>query len=149
MANKIITITEDQLRQIIRHEVGEYLQELQNAPRINVVHLHLNEELIGDTGEFLLEAKTYFNRIPNTKYSYRLHKVFGEQKPGHLTHAHIYSRGKEIFAMNVDGTAHDGYHQAIIPYEVADFLRSKGFTVPVGNIIEVVAYHPGLEQLLD
>lgn len=107
---------EQYLKETVRKTLKECLQEIRDEiiiPKIDVVHLFLNHPL--DSREainagFILEAKTCLTPIPNTKYSYRFDIPFGEQRPGNLKHAHVYSKGKEVFAMNIDGTAYDGYH---------------------------------------
>ena len=70
------------------------------------------------------------------KYGYRIDIPFGEQRPGNQKHMHIYVKQNEVFAINVDGTAHDGYHNVKIPDEIAPFIQSKGITLPPNNIIE-------------
>ena len=40
------------------------------------------------------------------------------------------------FAVNIDGTGHDGYHNVKLKSEVADFLRSMGVNIKASNIIE-------------
>lgn len=75
--------------------------------------------------------------IPGIKrYGYRIDIPYGEQRPGHQKHMHIYVKGKELFAINVDGTAHDGYHNVQIPNKIIPFLKDKGITIPQNNIIE-------------
>ena len=75
--------------------------------------------------------------IPGIKrYGYRIDIPYGEQRPGNQKHMHIYVKDKEIFAINVDGTAHDGYHNVKIPEKIIPFLKDKGITIPQNNIIE-------------
>lgn len=91
--------------------------------------------------DVLVEA--YVNkRIPGTKgKTYQVHLPYGEQKPGHLKHIHIYAKnGKELYSVNNDGTAHDGYHGVQIPDDEANFFRSKGFAIPDSNIIECLSF---------
>ena len=85
----------------------------------------------------LSEAKDSFSSIPSLKgYSYRKDKPSGIHSPGNQYHWHIYLRGKECFAVNIDGTGHDGCHNVKIDNELADFLRSKRANIPNTNIIE-------------
>lgn len=99
-----------------------------------------------DNGRFIVEAKSTSGVISGSKYSYRIDRPFGEQKPGNLKHIHILVKGKDLFAMNVDGTAHDGCHKVKIPEDVIDFMTNKGFKVPSDGIIEF--YNAGNSQLL-
>lgn len=89
----------------------------------------------------ILEAKTVFNPIPGVKhYTYRIDKQLGDGGPGRQRHIHIYYNGDELFAINADLSAHDGYHQVKIPNVVVPFLNDKGFPVPANHIIEVVQF---------
>ena len=96
----------------------------------------------------ILEAMVAFNPVPGVKhYSYRIDKQQGEGGPGRQRHIHIFYDGEELFAMNVDSTDHDGYHQVRIPDEITTFLNDKGFPVPPGNLIEFYQI-PGGKQLV-
>lgn len=99
-----------------------------------------------DNSGFIVEAKSTSNIIPGSKYSYRIDRPFGEQKPGNMKHIHILVKGKDMFAMNVDGTAHDGSHNVLIPKDVSDFMKKKGFQVPPSGIIEF--YNAGNSHFL-
>ena len=89
-----------------------------------------------DNSGFIVEAKSTCGEIPGTKYSYRIDRPFGEQKPGNIKHIHILVKGKDMFAMNADGTGHDGCHNVQIPQDVSDFMTKIGFQVPSNGIIE-------------
>lgn len=102
---------------------------------------------------FIVEAKHQFPYIPGTKYTYRIDQPNGEPRPGNLKHIHIFGKNGQLVAMNVDGSAHDGYHQVRIPDDVIPFLQKKGFTLPPENIIEFyiqpIEHNLLLEQLED
>jgi hypothetical protein len=53
-------------------------------------------------------------------------------------HIHVYKKGNHLFAMNIDGTAHDKSHKTRIPNKVADAIRKKHpeFQIPQDNFIE-------------
>lgn len=98
----------------------------------------------------ILEAKVQFEPIPNVKHhTYRIDKQLGVGGPGHQRHIHIFNRGEELFAMNIDGTAHDGYHQVKIPDDIAGFLSQKGFQLPPDNIIEFMQFPSGGKLLVE
>lgn len=102
-----------------------------------------------NTDGFILEAKVVFNQIPGVKhYTYRIDKQQGDGGPGRQRHIHIFYDGKELFALNADSTAHDGYHQVKIPDELVPFLTDKGFTVPDNHIIEMLVQIPSGETLI-
>lgn len=91
-----------------------------------------------DKNGFIVEAKVLYDPVPGlNKYSYRIDKQQGEGGPGRQRHIHIFYNNEELFAMNVDSTAHDGYHQVRIPDELSSFLKKKGFPLPPNNIIEL------------
>lgn len=91
-----------------------------------------------DKSNLILEAKVLFNQIPGVKhYTYRIDPQLGDGGPGRQRHIHLYKNGTEQFAMNVDATSRDGYHQVRIPDDVVPFLQSKGFQIPANNIIEL------------
>ena len=90
-----------------------------------------------DKRGLLLEAKVQYNPVPDVKhYSYRIDKQLGEGGPGRQRHIHIYYKNNELFALNADSTAHDGYHKVKISDELSSFLNGRGFPVPPNNIIE-------------
>jgi hypothetical protein len=73
------------------------------------------------------------------KYSAQLHKAHIPQGQDHL---HIHSKKNQLFALNTDGTAHDGSHGAYIPNKVADAIRQHypDFILPPDNLIESVPF---------
>lgn len=83
------------------------------------------------------------------KYGYRIDIPFGEQRPGNQKHMHIYVKRNELFAINADGTAHDGYHNVKIPDAIAPFIQSKGITLPPNNIIECLSTQRQKSLLLE
>ena len=86
----------------------------------------------------ILELKEIGTKIPGVKhYTYRIDPQQGEGGPGRQRHIHIFYDGELLFAMNLDGTAHDGYHQVKIPDDIVPLLKGKGFTLPNDNIIEL------------
>lgn len=92
-----------------------------------------------NTDGFISEAKTIFNPVPGVKhYTYRIDPQLGEGGPGRQRHIHMYYNGEELFSMNTDATAHDGYHQVKIPDVLNPFLKNKGFNLPSNNIIEML-----------
>lgn len=68
-------------------------------------------------------------------YSAQLH---APHWPDGQKHLHVYARNNQIFALNVDGSAHDKSHQTEIPAKVADGIRQHfpDFAIPANNFIE-------------
>lgn len=52
-------------------------------------------------------------------------------------HYHVLIKGREAFAVNVDGTAHHGSNKGIrVNNTIADFLRGRGVALKSDNILE-------------
>lgn len=68
------------------------------------------------------------------QYSAAHHTV---PEPG-KEHIHVFAKGRAIFALNIDGTAHDNSHGVKIPNKVADAIRThfQKFILPPNNLIE-------------
>ena len=98
----------------------------------------LNESERKELDKLVLEAKDLFKKIPGTDYSYRIDQSRGEPGPGNQRHMHVYQKGKHLFAMNQDGTAHDGCHHVKIDPKLHSFLLKKGFIIPPNGLIEVL-----------
>lgn len=107
-----------------------------------------NESVFNDTPQknfydgkqILLEFQTY-KPIPGTKKSYRIDK---ECSFTHVQkHAHVYAKpngkGKELYAVNLDGSGHDGSKHTMEPYEI-EFFKNLGFTIPDNGVIECRTY---------
>src|SRR5947209_1120940 len=69
------------------------------------------------------------------QYSATLHGA--HTTPG-MKHIHVYAGNNQVFAMNIDGSAHDRSHGTRIPNKVAKALsqRFPDFKPPPNNIIE-------------
>jgi hypothetical protein len=117
---KWIDISE-RMRRTVSLEVDKY-----------VIHLIVHED--SATQQQLEEAKKpislgkhYTGRIDNAH----------DPKTGQ-EHIHVYVKGKELFAMNRDGSAHDRSHKFQIPNVVAKEIARQfpHFTLPADNFIE-------------
>ena|SRR5688572_19833929 len=85
----------------------------------------------------LFEHEIY-NRVPGTTNSYR-------QDPANTNtrtqkHSHVYAKlnggGNELYAVNLDGSGHDGSGGIQIPSVHADHFRSLGYDINTGNVLE-------------
>jgi hypothetical protein len=87
----------------------------------------------------LFEHEVY-KRIPGTQNSFRADP--GNTNTMTLRHSHVYAkqkgRGAELYAVNIDGSGHDGSSGTAISATHADFFRSKGYTIPETNILEIL-----------
>jgi hypothetical protein len=108
-------------------------EEILKVEDLTVVIFYHNE----DTA-FVNEAKTRGNHLIGN-YSYLKHPP--HTSPGDY-HLHVYDGNNEIFAINKNGTAHDGYHGVRIPNKVHNALKQKftNWTFPADKIIESFNY---------
>ena len=86
--------------------------------------------------QVLFEAR-HVGRPLVGQYSAVLHKAHGTAGQDHL---HVFARRNQLFALNVDGTAHDASHGAVIPRRVAQAIQAKfpQFQIPPDGVIEAV-----------
>jgi hypothetical protein len=86
----------------------------------------------------LLFEHEVYKRLPGTQNSFRSDP--GNTNTMTLRHSHVYAklkgRGGELYAVNIDGSGHDGSSGMAIPATHADFFRSKGYAIPETNILE-------------
>ena len=85
----------------------------------------------------LFEHHTY-KAIPGTKNSYRQDAENTNTKT--IQHSHVYAKphggGKELYAVNYNGTGHDGSSGIVIPLNHAVFFRNKGYQIADTNVLE-------------
>lgn len=86
--------------------------------------------------KLLLEYKTYKN-VPGTTKTYRIDPANTNTRT--QKHIHVYYDGKQIYAMNVDGTPHDGCKYRLSKNDLK-FLNSLGFKTPDDGILEMYTY---------
>ncbi|MDD4963627.1 MAG: hypothetical protein PHI11_06890 [Gallionella sp.] len=97
--------------------------------------------------ESISESANY-DRVPKTQMSVR----FDNGKTNKMTkdHAHVFARpngqGKELFAVNIDGSGHDGSSGKAIPRKVGEFLKDKGYAMPLNLVIESMSLSSALED---
>jgi hypothetical protein len=88
--------------------------------------------------EVLLFEHEVYKRIPGTQSSFRSDP--GNTNTMTLRHSHVYAklkgRGGELYAVDIDGSGHDGSSGTAIPASHADFFRSKVYAIPDNNILE-------------
>ena len=94
-------------------------------------------------GELILalEHQTYKN-IPGTVNSYRYDSA--NTTTGTQGHFHVFAKrngkGEQLYAVNMDGSGHDGSSGTTISRKQADYLRSKGVQVPLNLTLESIDY---------
>jgi len=92
------------------------------------------------TEKLLLEYECY-QLIPGTRNSYRQDKINTSTQT--QKHSHIYAKpkgsGKELYAVNIDGSGHDGASGKKIPDDHANYFRSIGYSILPSNILEWIS----------
>ena len=88
-----------------------------------------------------LEHQTY-KIIPGTTLSYRFDPAnTNTRTQGHF---HVFAKrngkGGQLFAVNMDGSGHDGSSGTTISRKQADYLQSKGVQVPLNLTLESIDY---------
>lgn len=98
-----------------------------------------------DTSSFVIESKSKGNYLIGN-YSYMKHPP--HTSPGEY-HIHVYDGQNQIFAINKNGTAHDGYHGVRIPNKVYNALVQKfpEWTFPSNQVIESLNYTYFLKEI--
>lgn len=94
----------------------------------------LLEQYIQNGGKELIVEHQVYKQFGNSKEKiYRIDK--GDGRPGNQTHIHVKTKHGQLFAMNIDGTPHDGC-KAQISKKDMKALTDLGFTVPADGILE-------------
>ena len=88
------------------------------------------------SSELILEFKQYKN-IPGTTKTYRIDAA--NTNTNTQKHIHVYFDGEQLYAINVDGTPHDGSKYKLSKKDQA-FLRDMGFVVPENGILEMYSF---------
>lgn len=74
-------------------------------------------------------------RIPGSVFKVRIDKA--NTNTNVQKHAHIFDlKDNELYSVNFDGSAHDGYDGYEISKTVADYLQKKGFKLNKSRMIE-------------
>ena len=92
----------------------------------------------------VLEFKQY-KSIPGTTKTYRIDAANTNTMT--QKHIHVFYDGEQIYAMNVDGTPHDG-SKCVLSKKDQKFLKDMGFTVPQDGILELYTFKDGSHTLL-
>ncbi len=100
-----------------------------------------------DKSELLLEAKHKGAPLIGT-YSVIKHQPHNPTGDYHL---HVYNGNNQIFAINKNGTAHDGFHGVKIPSKVYNELKKRytDWLLPANKIIESINYTFILENITE
>lgn len=97
-----------------------------------IVEENSDENQLLENRGLIVEYEVYKQFGKSTK-TYRIDK--GDGYPGHQTHIHVYSRSGQLYAMNIDGTSHDG-SKARLSKKDQKTLTDLGFQVPKDGILE-------------
>jgi hypothetical protein len=110
---------------------------MKNILKEYLADLGKNERLLEQVQ--LFEHETY-KSIPGTKSSYR--QDTRNVTTNTLKHSHVYAKsnggGNELYAVNTDGSGHDGSSGVEISSKHADYFRSLGYKINPNNILESI-----------
>lgn len=93
----------------------------------------------------IVEHQTYKQFGKSKEKTYRIDK--GDGTPGNVTHIHVFNKHGQMYAMRVDGKAHDGSKVQLSKHD-QKALKDLGFQVPVDGIVEWLTPEIGGRQLL-
>lgn len=82
--------------------------------------------------ELILEWEQY-KKVSKTSLTYRFDS--GNTNTKTKDHIHVYSNDNQLYAINFDGTPHDGSKAKLGGKEIK-FLKSIGFTPPANGLLE-------------
>lgn len=104
---------------------------------IKQVYQEMGNNPPGLSENIYLEYKHY-KPIPKTNASYR--KDSGNNNTCTQNHLHVFAKpegaGNQLYAVNQDGSGHDGSSGYLVPDVHAQYLRSIGYNIPSNNILE-------------
>jgi len=124
--------------ELLNHELGESFI-VKETIAIDSIIVDNDDDFINKMKQSnVLNEYNQYKPIPNTTLFYRKDKGQPSVR-GKEMHVHVYKDHKhnnQLFAINNDGTPHDG-SKAIIGPETAKFLRTLGIDIPEeGAILE-------------
>jgi len=89
-----------------------------------------------------LEHETYKNK-PKTKNSYR--QDAQNRNTSTQKHAHVYAKpkgkGQQLYAVNIDGSGHDGSSGMVIPFAHAKYFNNLGYEIPSNLTLESMDFN--------
>ena len=97
-----------------------------------IVEKNSDENQLLENRGLIVEYEEYKQFGKSTR-KYRIDK--GDGSPGHQTHIHVFSKTGQLYAMNIDGTTHDG-SKAQLSKKDQKTLTDLGFQVPKDGILE-------------
>jgi len=107
-----------------------YLKESEQAENLLLEQIQLFEHIV-------------YKTIPGTRNSYR--EDPNNTNTRTIRHSHTYAepngRGRELYAVNIDGSGHDGSSGIEIPSAHADFFRGLGYNINQNNILESLDFN--------
>ena len=124
------TVTKEYVKKLIEDNINNV-----NWNKIVIVYDNsIAQSVLSKTEKLLLEYQKYKN-IPKTNFKYR----FDAGNTNTKTKDHIVifaNKNQELYAINRDGTGHDGSKGIKVPNKILKFLPTIGFKPPKDGIIE-------------
>lgn len=112
---------------VVKKSFKQFLKELEDKDKALRSRVDLFEHVL-------------YKRLPGSNNSYR--QDAGNTNTMTVRHSHVYAKlngkGAQLYAVNWDGSGHDGSSGLTIPATHADHFRSLGYAIPDTNILESV-----------
>jgi hypothetical protein len=133
----------DRLYKQIMAELGQPVVDLPPDVNLKVATLPIHEYLVHiyfhDAGVSTLLREAQHRGTPiGGIYSAVKHSPHTPEGKHHL---HLYAKGNQIGALNIDGTTHDSWHGHRLPNMVVNGIRTHfpSFHVPEDGVLETVS----------
>lgn len=103
-------------------------------------------QMAKNTGSHLIEEHETYKKFGNSPVmTYRIDK--GDGTPGRQTHVHVFMKGQQLYAINMDGSPHDG-SKAKLSKKSIETLKALGVTPPEDGLLEWIEKNMERKQLL-
>ena len=129
---RIIPFKEFLYEKTVTELIHTLVNEEQNEYKVETIVFESEEQTTFLEQDLILEWEQY-NKIPKTNLTYRYDT--GNTNTKTIDHIHVYAKNNQLYAINIDGTPHDGSKAKLSNKEVK-FLKSIGFTPPLNGLLE-------------
>ncbi|MCQ2959631.1 MAG: hypothetical protein MJ198_05510 [Bacteroidales bacterium] len=116
-------------------EYCENSEEISNKDEFRIDMLFYEEEQQKSPCNLLLEYE-HLKNIPGTIMSARYDH--GNTNTKTQDHFHVYLKGNQIYAINRDGSSHDGTYNRKLNKKEIKFFTQYGFSIPDNGILECI-----------
>ena len=110
----------------------------------HIIHLYFIEDELSESlssKPLLIQESNVIDLGKGRELAFHRNNYTNPHNPA-KDHLHFYVKGKEIFSINRDGTAHDGSHGVLIPGDVYNKINKRfpDFNLPKNRLIESLEF---------